>query len=371
MTLDGHHLIDIFDAKIAPYAQYNANSRGRIHKESVDPERLGFQRDRDRIIFSPAFRRLQGKTQVVSPQFGDHFRNRLTHTIEVAQIARDLARQLKLNEDLAEAIALAHDLGHPPFGHSGERALDEKMQERGLHFDHNIQSLRVVTVFEKRYPHFPGLNLTHEVLEGIQKHETFFDRPHGPIYTPHLESQLVDISDEIAYLSADLEDGLRGKFFTREELLQQTIPKLAHNSLPPAEHTNRSSLIRRIIRHLLEHIVRDTQNHIHQQNIRTLEDVQQSKIKIVSFEADFFRHFRDLKQFLFKRYYGAPKVQKLNDQGKAIIYQIFDDLLQNPDQIPSKAYDNFPDESLESKICDYIAGMTDQFAHEFVHHLPS
>jgi len=362
--MEGQNIAARFDQALARFAQKNSDSRGREYPETPDPNRLPFQRDRDRIIFSTAFRRLRGKTQVVAPTFGDHFRNRLSHTIEVAQIARDLARQLKLNEDLAEAIALAHDLGHPPFGHSGEQALDDKMREQGLVFDHNVQSLRVVTVFEQRYPDFPGLNLTHEVLEGIQKHETFFDRPSGGIYTPHLESQLVDIADEIAYLSADLEDGMRGKFLSLEDLQKLSIPAQALASLPEDEKQNRSSIIRRIIRHLLEKIVHDTQKNIIENNINTLEDVQKLNTKIVLFEKSFFQDFRNLKQFLFERYYHAPDVKAANDQGKQLIYILFDYLKAHPEALPPHPQEK--EEKLEDRICDYIAGMTNQFAQNFV-----
>ncbi|MCL4160112.1 UNVERIFIED_CONTAM: hypothetical protein GTU68_053005, partial [Idotea baltica] len=218
-SLDGKHLWENYDQLLAPYAQKNALSRGRLFDEKPDPDRLPFQRDRDRIVHTKAFRRLQGKTQVVRPRKGDHYRNRLSHTIEVAQMARDVARTLKLNEDLAECLGLAHDLGHPPFGHGGETVLHQKMMTFGSAFEHNSQSIRIVKFFEQRYPDFNGLNLTHEVLEGLRKHDRVFENEKGQrIYTPHLESQLVDIADSIAYLSADLEDSLRGDFVHLEDL---------------------------------------------------------------------------------------------------------------------------------------------------------
>ena len=297
IQLDGPDFIDVYDGLLAPYAQKNQTSRGRLHQEPIDPNRLPYQRDRDRVLHSTSFRRLIGKMQVVSPRYGDHFRNRLTHSLEVAQMARDMARQLHLNEDLAEAIALAHDLGHPPFGHAGERALDGKMKEQGEHFDHNKQSLRIVTAFEQRYPDFPGLNLSQEVLEGVQKHERKFERPDGTsFYFPHLESQLVDICDEIAYLSADLEDGIRGGFIAIEDLEKATITR---EVLAEVGGKHRSTVIRRTIRNLLAKLAEDTQKKIEALNITSVEDVQQSKVFIVGFNREYYALFRELKQFMF------------------------------------------------------------------------
>ncbi|MCF7917858.1 dNTP triphosphohydrolase [Candidatus Gracilibacteria bacterium] len=362
-TLDGAFLATQFDSQLAPYAQHNTNSRGRRYSEIPDPSRIPFQRDRDRIIHTKAFRRLKGKMQVVSPLKGDHFRNRLSHTLEVSQIARDLARSLQLNEDLAEAIALAHDLGHPPFGHSGEGALNKKMKEHKSHFEHNEQSLRVVEVFESRYQEFPGLNLTFEVLEGIQKHETFFDRGDGKkILWPHLEGQLVDIADEIAYLSADLEDGLRGGFFKIPDLSTVEIPSEAIATLDTSEKKDRSAIIRRIIRHLLSQIISDTKENLKKHNIHTLSEVQQCPEKIVAFAPAFFEKFKSFKQFLWDKYYLSSEIRENADRGKKIISEIFDFLFTHQDEIPS---DFMKGESIERRICDYIAGMTDEFAERF------
>jgi len=412
--LDGQNLWEMFDSRLASYAQKNADSRGRRHQEVVDPDRLPFQRDRDRIIHANAFRRLRGKMQVVSPKLGDHFRNRLSHTLEVAQIARDIARSLRLNEDLTEAIALAHDLGHPPFGHSGEEALDLKMREHGGHFEHNEQSLRVVEVFESRYTDFSGLNLSYEVLEGIQKHETFFDRPgEEPIFTPHLEAQVVDISDAIAYLSADLEDGLRGGFFTVIDLQKITIPARALASLSKEDRENRSALIRRVIKNLMQEIVADTRENLNKKCVQSLQDVQKSKEKIVVFNERFAREFAEFKEFLWDRFYRAPEVKACQIQGREVIQGIFDYLMKrekeklaslsermsgtsglkspataggrnghapvsisracsgvhtsdfllaHPAEIPVNFLSG---EILTRRICDYIAGMTDEFAVKF------
>ncbi len=362
-TLDGATLWSRADSSLALYAQKNGESVGREFPESVDPNRLPFQRDRDRILHSTAFRRLAGKMQVVAPHHGDHFRTRLTHTFEVAQIARDLARWLRLNEDLAEAIALGHDLGHPPFGHAGEEALRMKMKAFDRTFEHNAQSLRIVEFFEQRYSEFPGLNLTAEVREGLQKHTTFFDRPGSTIFSPHLEAQLVDISDEIAYLSADLEDGIRGKFFTIEDLRE--IPMCAEvlDSLLPEEQSFRSAVMRGVIRRLLSEIVTSTEKNLESYNIKTLEDVQKSQKKIVKFSPKFFEQLKDVRRFLMDRYYSSPVVKENTERGQRIVSDIFDYLHANPDKLPDYLHSDDP---LEIRICDYIAGMTDRFAEKFL-----
>lgn len=372
MELDGKNLWPTYDALLAPYAQKNAMSRGRVHAEFVDPDRLSFQRDRDRIIHTTAFRRLRGKMQVVSPSHSDHFRNRLSHTIEVAQFARDLARQLRLNEDLAEAIALAHDLGHPPFGHAGEKALDEKMRAHGHHFEHNEQSLRIVTFYERRYADFPGLNLSREVLEGLQKHDHDLERSDGEtVFSPHLEAQLVDIADEITYLAADIEDGLRGHFFRIEEL--QTVPiagaalqEVMAQKFPDnieASKLFRSTFIRRLIRNLLTQLIADTQQNIAENEIQLLSDVQQTRKILVMFSPAFHQEFLELKQFLIQHYYGSEAVMNYTNQGQAKIYQAFDHLLAHPELLPEEF---LPEEDVHQRVCDYIAGMTDRFLEEFI-----
>lgn len=361
--LDGTEIQSQLDQGLASYAQKNATSQGRAFVETVDPRRGPFQRDRDRILHATAFRRLAGKMQVVSPSHGDHFRTRLTHTLEVAQLARDLARELYLNEDLAEAIALAHDLGHPPFGHAGEQRLNEKMKTFGRRFEHNAQSLRVVTLFENRYQEFPGLNLTHEVLEGLKKHHTFFDHPQTgeSLFFPHLEAQLVDVADEIAYLSADLEDGLRGGFFSREDLRQVSLSQKVFATL---QDSSRSALIRGVIRHLFGTLVTATRDYLKQFEISTQEDVQQCEQKIVAFHSEDFGAFRELKEFLTREFYFSPTVQSANDQGQKIVSDLFDLLHAQPQKLPE--YLQVSTEPLEVRVCDYIAGMTDRFAEQFL-----
>ncbi len=362
--IDGFKIFEFLDKNLADYAQKNATARPRKFREIPDPYRGAFQRDRDRIIHSTAFRRLAGKMQVVSPQHGDHFRNRLTHTLEVAQISRDLARQLFLNEDLAEAVALAHDLGHPPFGHSGETALNEKMQEFSRDFEHNEQSLRIVEVFEKRYTEFAGLNLTQEVLEGMQKHSTFFDRPEAEfIFSPHLEAQVVDIADEIAYLSADLEDGLRGNFFNLNDLKELSLCRRSMAELPASEQNFRSAIIRRVMRNLISELVANSLLNIQKFKIKNIEQVQKNSSKIVGFSDDFFAEFLAVKDFLMERYYSAPVVHKITENGKELIRAVFDFLIKNPAKLPLYLQQN--DDDLPVKVCDYIAGMTDAFVKNF------
>ncbi len=218
------------DSHLAPYAQKNSNSQGRKYREKKDPLRLPFQRDRDRIIHAKAFRRLHGKTQVFRALHGDHFRSRLTHTLEVSQIARDIARNLQLNEDLAEAIALAHDLGHTPFGHAGEEALNEIMQKFGESFEHNRQSRRVVESIEQKYPDFPGLNLTYETLDGLIKHRTPYDK--GELGQSSLEAQIVNIADSIAYNAHDVDDGLRGNIIHINQFRKLKIWPTIKDNLP-------------------------------------------------------------------------------------------------------------------------------------------
>lgn len=363
IPLDGEHLWERADYFLASFAQKNALSRGREYPEPVDPDRLPYQRDRDRIIHTTSFRRLKGKMQVLSPSTGDHFRNRLTHTLEVAQIARDLARQLRLNEDLAEAIALAHDLGHPPFGHMGESILDQKMKDQGLSFDHNEQSLRVVQFFERRYREFPGLNLSRETLDGVQKHERDFGTSiHGArMYSPHLESQLVDISDEIAYLSADVEDALRGDFVHMQELQEVDIVKQAIQDIPPQWQGHRPAIIRRVIRNFLMRIIEDTKYNLQKHSIQTLEDAQQCPHRIVAFSPEYGAQFQALKSFLFDRFYSAPSVRDQKEKGEQILCDIFDVLLQQPEKIPAHF---LPEVEPARRVCDYIAGMTDSYAVE-------
>lgn len=345
-TLDGANVNARLDAGLCEFAQKNADSHGRKHTELADPERSPFQRDRDRILHANSFRRLAGKMQVVSPKQGDHFRNRLTHTLEVSQIARDLSRQLQLNEDLSEAIALAHDLGHPPFGHAGETALDKELRRFGRRFEHNEQSLRIVDVFERRYPDFPGLNLTREVREGMDKHQTFFDRTNQEFKAGSLESQLVNVADEIAYLVADLEDGVRGNFFKLSAL--QNVPLVARVLSERGE--DRSSVVRGVLRQLIADLVENSRSLLSTGKIG-FTDVQRGE-------------FLQLKNFLFNHYYSAPSVRAQTLHGEQVIAHLFTSLEEHPELLPE--YLQMGETPLEIRIADFIAGMTDRFAEEFL-----
>lgn len=379
-NLDGENLIKPYDALLALYAQKNRDSFGRTYSENTDPERLPYQRDRDRIIHCPAFRRLKGKLQVVSPNKGDHYRTRLTHTIEVTQIARDLARQLQLNEDLCEAIALAHDLGHTPFGHAGEYALNQKMKAFGKHFEHNLQSIKIVTELEKRYPEFPGLNLSYEVIEGLRKHDQGFTRPDGvEVNWPSLESQLVDLCDEMAYLAADLEDAFRGGFLSWKQLEQNQLCQFVIKGFSKNEsgfefqtpELSPSRLSHQLLHKLIHQLSTDSISNI--QNLPPLKDgtkegldqikALQTPTKLIAFTPKFEAQFLDLKSFLYKNFYERPEVRSHTEQGKQIISDVFDHLLLHPTDIP----ENFQSgQSIEDRICNYIAGMTDEFAIRFL-----
>lgn len=357
--IDGAHIWPIRDDYLAVYAQHNASSHGRKHAEKVDPDRLPFQRDRDRIIHTASFRRLRGKMQVVAPQKNDHFRNRLSHTIEVSIIARDLARDLRLNEDLAETIALVHDIGHPPFGHFGEKVLDQKMKPFGHSFDHNLHGLRIVEYIESRYPNFTGLNLTWEVRYGMQKHRRNFTHPDGrQTRWTTLESQLVDHCDEIAYMAADLEDALRGEFIHWSDLADVPILK----NIPDREQIiatqDRNHLNRELI-HLLITWLRQ-QSVLNLDEITTLDQVQASSIMLIDYNADQKRQIQSLKLFLNERFWQKAFSNQDEQKYSQILDDLFDYYLAHQSQIPASFQE--PDHAL--RVGDYLAGMTDQYAVE-------
>ena len=367
---DGAALVLDYDTILHPVAQKNQSTFGRRITQEADPYRLPFQRDRDRIIHSTSFRRLRGKMQVVSPQGRDHYRNRLTHTIEVSQIARDLARQFRLNEDLAECIALGHDLGHPPFGHAGEVALDQKMRAFGKNFEHNNQSLRIVEVLEKRYPEFSGLNLSYEVISGLQKHLNNFTRPDGSVTVwSTLESQLVDICDEMAYVSADLEDAFRGGYIDLDmagdnSICAEVIRQL-HAKYERQEFTFKvvtpSNINHQMLYFLNKKLVQAVEQNILPFSSQ-FEAINHPNPLII-FDSVFYEEFLILKQFLSDHYYKSNEVEAQTLLGSRIISTIFDYLLLHPHKIPS---DFLPYDPLENRICDYIAGMTDEYCMHFM-----
>ncbi|MBZ0251833.1 MAG: deoxyguanosinetriphosphate triphosphohydrolase [Candidatus Methylomirabilis sp.] len=356
--------------RLAPYAMLSADSRGRVHPESEHPLRTCFQRDRDRIVHSNAFRRLEYKTQVFVYHEGDYYRNRLTHTIEVAQITRTIARALRINEELAETVALAHDLGHTAFGHSGEWALDELMRPHGG-FEHNHQSLRVVDALEDRYDAFRGLNLSWEVREGIIKHASDYDRARyasfEPALAPTLEAQIVDHCDEIAYNNHDIDDGLKSGLLDPEEL---TEVRLWRDALSKARETAGNlpfkDLKNRALRTNLNALVTDFIEHTHgeveRRGIRTAEDVRRQGGSIAGFSAETAARVRELKEFLHGKRYQHWRVVRMSEKAGRIIKGLFEAYEANPKQIPPEAYRGLAYESRYRLIADYIAGMTDRFA---------
>jgi dGTPase len=357
---------------LAPYAQLSRDSAGREHAISPDQWRTEFQRDRDRIIHCAAFRKLEYKTQVYMIHHGDYFRTRLTHTMEVAQIARTLARNLRVNQDLTEAIALAHDLGHTPFGHSGEAAIRRLLEAEGG-FEHNEQSLRVLERLEERYPHIPGLNLTYEVREGIIKHATEYDNPRvperfRPELAPPLESQICDVADEIAYNNHDIDDAMKMGLITQEDLREvpwvQTIFEQARSSV--GADKNPKFITYRAIGQLIDLQVCDVLttalSRIESQNITSVDEVRHRKGRhIVGFSAEMGNNLRQLKSFLLARVYQHPRVIRMNRKAEMFITRLFELYRDNPEILPLKYQCRIEEEGLLRVVTDYISGMTDRF----------
>jgi dGTPase len=357
-------LKDALKPSLKTYGVGENDFTDRAYRQATHPYRNDFQRDRDRIVHSKAFRRLEYKTQVFVNHLGDSYRTRLTHSIEVSQIARTVSRSLQLNEDLTETIALAHDLGHPPFGHAGERALHLLMPAHGG-FDHNEQTIRVVTILEERYPEFKGLNLTGATLMGLHKH----GRPDGKGHS--LESQIVDICDEIAYNNHDLDDGIEGGYLTLDEIGKLKIWNKAWSQverLYPKSGTK--ILIRSAIRWLINHMVTDiivqTEKNIARFNIKTLNDVLNHKNgdeRLVEFSPQVAIEVKELKSFLFQKLYRHPDVVTMNVRAEEIIKRLFTFFSENPEALPEEFQNRISGENTACRIvCDFIAGMTDRYA---------
>ena len=324
----------------ASFAVKNEDSKGRKFPEHSDDKRDPFQRDKDRIIHSRSFRRLDQKTQVFMAGSGDHYRTRLTHTLEVAQISRDIARRLDLNEDLAEAIALAHDLGHPPFGHAGEDALNEIMQQHDMNFEHNQQSRRTVEYLEKAYPDFYGLNLTHEVLDGLIKHQSAWDQADKEFeISASLEAQVVNLADEIAYTNHDMDDGLRSGLITLEQLEEYELWQMAKKEVEGKYGSDLerrvyiSRMISTIISLMVENLCNQTYANIKEYSIKTVEDVRKRKAAIAEFGSEMKRMLSELRRFLYKNFYLNPEVLKITDKGKDMIKKLFDHYYKNLEKI--------------------------------------
>lgn len=371
MRVDRNFLQELEKKTLAPYAALSAASRGRRFKEKPHSYRTEFQRDRERIIHSRAFRRLEYKTQVFINHEGDHYRTRLTHTIEVAQIARGIARALRLNEDLAESIALAHDLGHTPFGHAGERELDQLLKDHGG-FEHNRQSLRVVDELEKRYPDFNGINLTWETREGIIKHSSAHDHPEASEFSPgtqpSLEAQTIDLADEIAYNNHDLDDGLSSGI-----LAPGDVKKLAIWSMGETRYNReakgdlkirRQGIIRSIIDLLVSDLIENTLRRIEKFSIKSLTDVGRAPEKIVTFSSDIEAATGELKDFLMENLYQHYRVARMTIKAAMVIRDLFQIYTGHPDTLPEDYQKKYPKDGVVLTATDYIAGMTDRFALE-------
>ena len=354
---------------LAPYASKSGQSKGRAYFEEEHPYRTVFQRDRDRILHTMAFRRLEYKTQVFVNSEGDHYRTRLTHTLEVAQIGRTVARALGANEDLVEAICLAHDLGHPAFGHAGEHTLNQLMVNRHG-FDHNKQSLRVVEKLEQRYPEFPGLNLSWEVREGIVKHETEYDISSAERYNPELrgslEAQIANAADEIAYNAHDLDDGLRAGMFDLSQVSQLEWWQLVRESIGWDDHKLDDLVRHRMIRRLLGKLIADLihQTHLNLEAVEadSVEAIQRLPYNRVAFSKEVETRTRELKDFLFQRLYRHHRVVRMQTKAERVIAELFQAYVDEPRQLPEKIQARLEETSLQRIVCDYIAGMTDRFA---------
>lgn len=373
---------------LAPFASDPNQTRGRQHKENPSQFRTPFERDRDRIIHSSSFRRLKGKTQVFVSHEGDHYRTRLTHSLEVAQIARSIARRLKLNEDLAESCALSHDLGHPPFGHTGEDVLAEKMK-RWNGFDHNAQTIRTITKIERIYPNFNGLNLSWEVIEGTVKHNgpllksmdemsklapvwQSFNEAVDLQYTSFasLEAQVAGMSDDIAYNNHDLDDGLHAGLFSIDDICSEVrwvgdVFESVYKDYPTIDATRvRGEVIRRLIGSWISDLVTETSSRIAQYNPQSADDVRNCGAPLVGFSDAMLQKAAVLRKFLFARMYRHWKVNRARSQAKRIVKELFDVFINEPDTLPPlwQEVDVNDEAKLARHVCDYIAGMTDDFA---------
>ena len=353
---------------LAGYAMKSRDSRGRAFPDEEHPYRTAFQRDRDRIIHTTAFRRLEYKTQVFVNTEGDYYRTRLTHVIEVAQIARTMARALRCNEDLAEVIGLAHDLGHTPFGHAGEQTLDELMRGHGG-FNHNTQTVRIIEELEERFSEHRGLNLTWEVREGIIKHETSYDKSDAVAYDselqPTLEAQLVNFADEIAYTTADLDDGLRSEMLTPRELSgiilwNDTLSLIGYDG--NFDEMVRHKIIRHLVNALVSDVIEETLRQIEQRHITTVADVRAQEGKIARYSTGMATINKQLKGFLYEKFYRHPRVMRMSYKAHYILKRLFNAYCEEPLILPRSVQSRTAQAPLERVVCDYVAGMTDRFA---------
>jgi dGTPase len=362
---------------LASYAVQVAQSRGRRFAEPQHPYRNDFQRDRDRVIHARAFRRLEAKTQVFTRRYSDHFRNRLTHTLEVSQISRTVAGALGLNSDLAEVLALVHDIGHPPFGHAGEKALNAAMSEHGLSFDHNLHALRIVEDFEQRYAAFRGLNLTFEVREGIIKHSRDYDAKVHPELAeylldqrPPLEAQLIDLADEIAYNTADLDDGYEAHLLSLQEIrdgvpvFERFFPEVQQLFPEAPDKLKFNETLRRMLNRFVDDLIRTTQKRANETGVKALDDVRNHAARLAAFSLAVDGERKQCKDFLYENLYYSPSLADEKDDAERIVSELFAFWMANPKTLPPNYQEKAKEESLPRVICDYIAGMTDHFTYE-------
>jgi dGTPase len=357
------------DARLAPFGMRSSQSRGRAVPEDEPSYRTAFQRDRDRILHTTAFRRLEYKTQVFVNYEGDYYRTRLTHTLEVSQIGRTVARALGANEDLVEAICLAHDMGHPPFGHSGEATLARLMEDHGG-FDHNRQSLRIVTALENRYSDFPGLNLTWEVREGIVKHETEYDVSDAAAYDPEkrgdLEAQIANAADELAYTAHDLDDGVRSGLIHPSQLAGLDLWEMVRESIGWTSQTldelTRNRLIRRLIGIEVTDLLQVTNDMLAQADVASVEELQLLPYNVIKFSDSLAEKNRQLKDFLFQNMYKHHRVVRMQTKAEMFLVDLFEAYTSNPQVLPEEIQELCQQRDFYRTICDYIAGMTDRFA---------
>jgi dGTPase len=365
-----------------PYAMDPRQSRGRRYPEPPHPYRNEYARDRDRVVHSRAFRRLEAKTQVFTVRFSDHFRNRLTHTLEVAQIARTVAGALDVNTDLAEALALVHDIGHPPFGHAGEKKLDERMREHGDRFDHNLHALRIVEQFEQRYLDFPGLNLTFEVREGIVKHSRDYDATEFPALAeylldqrPPLEGQLIDLVDEIAYNTADLDDAFEARVIDFDQLhAEAPVFAVAYDQVERGHPQGPRKLkfnesLKRVLDRFATDLIENTRRQVKASGAKSVEDIRRAPSRLAGFSSEVAAENAALKRYLMTRVYSQPAIAE--DRGRSVtaLDSLFSFFLEHPDRMPSHYADLARSEPPHRIVCDYIAGMTDHFLLRQCHEL--
>jgi dGTPase len=362
---------------LAPYAMRDEDTLGRRFPERAHPYRSEYQRDRDRVIHTKAFRRLEKKTQVFDPSFSDHFRNRLTHTIEVAQISRTICNAMGLNTDLCEVLALSHDIGHPPYSHEGERVLDQIMKRYGEGFEHNLHALRIVEDFEEKYAAFRGLNLTFEVREGIIKHSRDYgpeDKPYRDISgyrlgeRPPLEAQLIDVADEIAYNTADLDDGYDSGLLSVEQLKSElglfgTLWLDVNEEFPTAkEKLKVSEVVRRIIDAFVSNLITETQRVLESEGISSVDAVRSFPRRLFQFDTEVARHNREIKGFLRSQLYDHEVLKKARQSAQRQLETLFDYYLVEPGKLPLSHQLRIEQLGLSRVVCDYIAGMTDAYA---------